>query len=233
MSRVVKDADVRRKELLDTAMGLFMQDGYERASVEMITAAVGVSKGTFYHYFDSKQDLLADLGNEYSDFIFTHVEQEMRADHRDAAGRLGTLMRSSATMKAEMRDETLAFSRSLYSEENLRLRTELMATWAERLAAILTGLIEEGIAEGCFHVNDARWTADIFVSLWLGWADRHARDLVTAIEGPPELLPPMAEGLGALEEAMERILGVPESSLDLGFREALGAYLGGRPAASA
>ncbi len=233
MARVVKDADVRRKEILDTALGLFMQVGYERTSVEMITAAVGVSKGNFYHYFDSKQELLGELAGEYADVLFDRAEASMRTAPGDAAQRLGLLMRNSAAWKAEQREATLAFSRSLYSEENLRLRSELMGSWGDRLTVILTGLITEGVDEGSFHVADATWAADTIVALWLGWADRHAAEMVATLEGPPELLPALAQGLDSLETAMERILGVPDGSLELGFRGALDAFTDDRPAVSA
>ncbi len=233
MSRVVKDAGVRRKELLDTAMRLFIEVGYEHTSIEMITAAVGVSKGNFYHYFDSKQDLLAELATSWADELFEHAEGLIRTSTDSAAVRLGLLLRTSAAWKAERSDAAMAFARSLYSEENLRLRSKIMTTWMDRLNGLLADLIAEGAAEGSFDVHDPGWTADVLTSLWVGWADRHAAEMVAALEGPPELLPRIADGLAEIETAMERILGVTPGSLDLGFRGALDAFAENRPAASA
>ena len=53
----------KRDEILDTAMKLFFENGYEATSVRMIMNAVGGEIGMFYHYFKSKDELF-DRGVE-------------------------------------------------------------------------------------------------------------------------------------------------------------------------
>ncbi len=62
MVRVTKEYDQRLQELLDTARQLFFEIGYEKTSVNDIIDRVGVAKGTFYHYFKTKEDLLDKFG---------------------------------------------------------------------------------------------------------------------------------------------------------------------------
>ena len=50
-----------RDQILDTAYALFMDQGYERTPIQAIIEAVGIAKGTFYHPFRSKDDLLDDV----------------------------------------------------------------------------------------------------------------------------------------------------------------------------
>ena len=47
----------KRDEIIDTAMKLFFENGYEGTSVRMIMNAVGGEIGMFYHYFKSKDEL--------------------------------------------------------------------------------------------------------------------------------------------------------------------------------
>jgi AcrR family transcriptional regulator len=47
-----------RALLLETALGMFHDHGYDAVTVGMISEAVGISKNTFYYYFKSKEDLL-------------------------------------------------------------------------------------------------------------------------------------------------------------------------------
>ncbi len=61
MARVVKAADERRSEFIAAAQNLFYSKGYESTSVNDLISVVGVSKGAFYHYFDSKQAVLEAL----------------------------------------------------------------------------------------------------------------------------------------------------------------------------
>ena len=62
-----KPPEVRREELLDAAQTLFLAQGIAATSVDAIVAGADVAKGTFYLYFDSKQQLLAALRQRYID----------------------------------------------------------------------------------------------------------------------------------------------------------------------
>lgn len=65
-----KDRDAyiekRRNELLDAALQLLLRESYDKTSVAAITREAGVSKGTFYVYFDSKEELLEALIERFS-----------------------------------------------------------------------------------------------------------------------------------------------------------------------
>jgi AcrR family transcriptional regulator len=224
MARVVKEADERRGELLEVAMRLFVENGFERTSVEQITSAVGVAKGTFYHYFDSKQDLLAQLVCSFADALFAQLETEMSTVGGDAVERLRAFFRNASRFKLEQRDESLTIARSLYGDENVRLRHALMDGWLERTDEMLAGILAQGLAEGLFRIRDARATATIMTSLWFGWADRQAEALLD-LEHHPEKAADMASAVGDVETAMERILGMKDGTLRLGlggYVEALG-----------
>lgn len=56
MPRVVKEEDyaARRNEILDVARRLVYTKGYEQMSIQDILDALKISKGAFYHYFDSE-----------------------------------------------------------------------------------------------------------------------------------------------------------------------------------
>jgi AcrR family transcriptional regulator len=64
---VIKPPDVRRTELLDAAAALFERDGYDDVTVAAIAAAAKVAKGTFYLYFDSKEELVEALRHRLTD----------------------------------------------------------------------------------------------------------------------------------------------------------------------
>lgn len=50
--------DLKRTEILNFAADLFMTKGYEPTTVNMVLKAVGIAKGTFYYYFDSKEAVM-------------------------------------------------------------------------------------------------------------------------------------------------------------------------------
>ncbi|MCZ8519568.1 MULTISPECIES: TetR/AcrR family transcriptional regulator [Paenibacillus] len=58
----------KKQVLLDTALTLFIEHGFANTTIQMILDASGVSKGTFYKFFDSKNELIVA--------IFEHLQQE-------------------------------------------------------------------------------------------------------------------------------------------------------------
>lgn len=60
LSRAEK-AEATRMRLFDAAVAIVGEAGYAAASVAMITARAKVAQGTFYNYFESRQDLLDQL----------------------------------------------------------------------------------------------------------------------------------------------------------------------------
>ena len=56
--RIVKEAEIRKNEILDTAEKLFISKGYEKTSTTDILNEIGIARGTLYYHFKSKEDIL-------------------------------------------------------------------------------------------------------------------------------------------------------------------------------
>lgn len=225
MARIVKDADERRAELLDTALALFLEYGYERTSVEQITTTVGVAKGTFYHYFASKLELLEQLVSRFTDDLFGEAENTLAALDGSALERLRGLVVASSQVKLGRKDETLMLTRPLFIPENEMLLRHLMDGWIDRTRPLIRGIIEQGCAEGTFDVPDARSMTEIWLSLWYDYGIRASRLFFSAQDDPRRVDEAVA-AVKALETAEERILGVAPGSLDMNMAAAVRAVLG-------
>jgi AcrR family transcriptional regulator len=225
MARIVKDADVRREELLDTALSLFLENGYERTSVEQITATVGVAKGTFYHYFATKQDVLEHLVERFTDDLFAAAEVALAAQDGPAIGRLRALMIASSQTKLRRRDETLMPTRPLFTPENQPLLRRLIDGWIDRTRPLIQGIIEQGCAEGTFDVADPVAMTEVWLSLWYDYGIRVSRQFFAAQDDPSQVDALLA-GVAALEVAEERILGLEPGALDMNIEPTLRAVFG-------
>ena len=53
-----RQAEERRKQLIDTALGLFAAKGFENTTTKDIAETAGVAQGLIYHYFGGKEELL-------------------------------------------------------------------------------------------------------------------------------------------------------------------------------
>ena len=59
--RIVKEATERKNEILDAAAVLFMKKGFDNTSTNDILDAVGIARGTLYHHFKSKEEVMDAL----------------------------------------------------------------------------------------------------------------------------------------------------------------------------
>lgn len=75
--RTTLPAAQRERQLLEVARGLLLADEPTELTVDKVTAAARVAKGTFYLYFDSKDQLLATLWAEYLDTFLTTVHEQV------------------------------------------------------------------------------------------------------------------------------------------------------------
>jgi AcrR family transcriptional regulator len=65
MPRISKPPEIRRQEILDTAMRVFYEKGYEATSMADIAKELNVVQGLCYRYFPSKQELFKIAMEEY------------------------------------------------------------------------------------------------------------------------------------------------------------------------
>ena len=66
LARVLKDPEVRKQEILDTAMKLFHEKGYDSTSIADIAKAMNVVPGLCYRYFTSKQEIFDTAIKQYA-----------------------------------------------------------------------------------------------------------------------------------------------------------------------
>ena len=80
---LTKKAERTKAKLLASARKLIGERGFDRVSVEDITRDSGVAKGTFYHYFKCKEDVVAELSFQSSQTILEEsVHFDGTADER-------------------------------------------------------------------------------------------------------------------------------------------------------
>ena len=215
MPRVIKHPDIRRAELLDRASALFVQRGYDNVSLNDLIADVGVSKGAFYHWFPSKDELITALAERSAREQITALEAALAQSQGTALDRLNALLRAGFDVKMRMgAPEQLAAMVSLLRPENAHLYGRIITASEDLARPLLARVIADGVAEGVLHTFDADGVADMILGLSarvnanvvqiFDATDRSARDhAIDVLTGRLKL-----HGL-----AVDRILGLPDGSV--------------------
>jgi len=143
-------ADARRNALVDAAEALFVGHGVEATTVDDIAARAGVAKGTFYHYFETKADLLDALRTRFSDEFQARVSAVVDAcDAGDWNSRLTAWIATAVEAYFDMR----ALHDVVFHGAEMPLRE---AMGDVPVVLDLAALLAAGAAAGAWHVDDPR-----------------------------------------------------------------------------
>src|ERR1700751_5103556 len=124
MARTVNVAEhaARRDEILDTAQRLILSNGYARLTIQDILEDLHISKGAFYHYFDSKptviEALTTRLGGDSERALAPIVENPEMGAVKKLQAFFGEIIR----WKSERQNLLLAMLPVWYAPDNLPFR---------------------------------------------------------------------------------------------------------------
>ncbi len=144
-----KKAETRRR-IQETAVRLFLVDGYDATTVERIAAECGVSHMTFFRHFPTKESVVAD--DDYDPLIAALIRRRPAAEHPLDALR-AALSEGLAGVYAEHRDVLLARTRLILTTPALRASMADNQFATERLFASALAA-RGGIAPGDMAPDD-------------------------------------------------------------------------------
>jgi AcrR family transcriptional regulator len=214
MPRVVKPKDVRRVEVLDQALALFLERGYENVSLNDLLAAAGTSKGAFYHYFPSKEALVTALAERSAAEAFEVLLPIFDQPGKNALERLNAGLATSYQVKMAMgAPEQIAAMTSLLKPENQALFRRIVTIWEELFRPVLTEVINQGVHEGVFDTFDPEGVGDMIQ----GFAASVQTNLVHVLNAPDaksrrKAIDDCVKRLKLHGIATDRILGLPDGS---------------------
>lgn len=195
--RVVKEASVRRDEILDAAEQLFVTKGFDGTSTGDILERVGIARGTLYYHFGSKEEILDAM-------IGRMTETLLKKAGRIAAQKdKPVLQRLTETIMALNVDSELgnAIMEQVHKPQNALMHQKMREGLLGGIVPLFTGLIEEGIVQGICQTDYPAEAAEML----LVYSN-------TAFDA-------LAEGsrderkIAAFIYHMERLLGMPRDSM--------------------
>jgi AcrR family transcriptional regulator len=162
-------AEETRSRILDAAGELFAEYGYDATSVAGICAQAGVTKGAFYHHFESKQAVFLQLRDRW----LSPLEVQLTLA-RDLNETLPQLLQHVADMASVVFAETGEDQRQQIFLELLSSARQdptilpAMLAPMHRYREWFAQLINAGIKEGTLRKVDRELTAQVLVSLGFG-----------------------------------------------------------------
>src|ERR1051326_4146388 len=147
-----RPANGRLGEILDTSAELFDRSGYANVSMDEIARAVGLAKGTLYHYVKSKDEILYLIHSEFMDVSLRAMEA--RRDRQSSDDELRATIRDILVVMQTHRPLVRVFFEH-HRDLDARHRRAIVQQ-RDRYANYMQALIERGIARKEFRRVDSK-----------------------------------------------------------------------------
>ena len=220
MARTVNAQEYAQKRdaILDVAQRYIATKGYEQMTTQDLLESLQISRGAFYHYFESKQALLMALVERMAEQAKQLIAPIVSDRDLSAEDKLLRFFDVVDQYKRDNLGVVFAFLRIWYADENALFRNKLYLTRIQRITPWLSQIIQEGVAEGVFTTAYPDHAARVILSLLedLGYA---TAGLLLVEEGAPLDVVWMTQMGEATADALERVLGMRSGRLRQSWSE--------------
>ena len=222
MARTVKEETyaVKRNEIIDAAQRLVYTKGYDQMSIQDILNELQISKGAFYHYFDSKGDLLEALVARMRQEAEPIILPIINDPDLPALDKIHRFFDTAGQWKTARKDYILSLVRVWYADDNALVRQKIQTTHIKWAAPLFNSIIRQGVQEGVFNTPFPEQIGEMVLSFLYYIGDAMVALIFSGEEEEIELA--QAEKLvAAYNNTLERILGAPAGSINLIDHETL------------
>lgn len=203
MVRVSKDPEERKQELIDAAGRLFLKKGYENTAVSDIVKEINVAQGTFYYYFNSKEEILAAFVEKIILALINGILIKADRNNIDPAARINEICNTLIRFHSNF----YKLSEYIHHESNRILHEKFGRMTFERFVPVLSGVIAAGIVEGRFNVSYPTETAE-FLTLGVSYYV-HLNEIKDTTPERNE------RARITVEQSLSRVLGVKDYAFKL------------------
>ena len=213
----------RRAQFIATAQKLFFTQGYESTSINDLIKAVGVSKGAFYHHFESKTAVLEAVVSQMADHAVGNLQAIIADDSLPAIPKWHKAVHQANNWKIERKADVIEANRLMLMDENTLFRHKIRSEIGNLIATEMGRIIAQGVDEGVFQVDHVSDTAAILMSI----IDSLNETMNALFFNPDRYDDPASLALNkkaAVQTAVERLLGAPVGSMPIVDDDTLRAW---------
>ena len=161
----VRKGDLRKAAIIDAAEELFYRKGYENTSVQDVLDELQLSKGGFYHHFESKLSLLDAICEKRVDGYAENCRKNIMEHGYKGIDKLNAVLAGSTYFT----DSSIEFISIMldvaYRQEAVMLRDHMAMATREAMSSLITEAISEGMDENLFFTKYARDMGGIILRL--------------------------------------------------------------------
>ena len=165
--RDVKEPEIRRTEIMDAAMILFMEKGYTNTTTQDIVDKVNISRGLLYYHFKNKEDILYCLVERYSERLLKDIYSIVYDEDKTAIEKIRSFIDITIISSQNITVEDTVLQKTVELKENQYMIDKLSHKLVEKLTVYFEKIINQGIAEKNFSVKYPAETAEFLMTAYV------------------------------------------------------------------
>jgi len=151
------DRAAKRTEFAIVARRVFAKRGVANTTIGDIVKAAGVAQGTFYLYFDSKEDIVLVVAAQMVDAMVAAIEHAAHLPGASAVEKLVGLRDALTSLDTD--PSAVELTDFIHRPENCALHDRLAEQLVPRLVPLVEAIVAQGVTEGAFNVHDTKMAA--------------------------------------------------------------------------
>ncbi|ALQ68062.1 TetR/AcrR family transcriptional regulator [Bacillus thuringiensis] len=159
--RIVKEYEERRKEILEVAERLFVTKGYTKTTVNDILKEIGIAKGTFYHYFKSKEEVMDEIIMRVIKEDVAKAKVIVSKPNIPVLEKLFRILMEQSPKSGDVKDKMIE---QFHQPNNAEMHQKSLVQSIIHLSPVLAEVLEQGIEEGIFSTSYPQETIELLLS---------------------------------------------------------------------
>lgn len=208
----MKKGELRKEAIMRTAEKLFFEKGYGDTSIQDILDAMSISKGGFYHYFDSKNALLEEICRQRSARDIERLRAELFSNKFTPVQKLNLLLSALNLFSREEPGYAALMLRVSYVDGDVHFRDQLRSFMLDSLRPMVDEVLREGMADGSFFTRNPGNLGRLILMLGYDVNDEVCRILAAESDNPDCVIRIM-DLMDAYRESIETLCGAAFGSI--------------------
>jgi len=202
-----------KSRILNTAHAMFSEKGYERATVNEIIDHLNISKGAFYHYFKSKQEVLDEIILIYIHEVVELLYQIAYDNTLNGLEKYKKMFVEIQRMRKQNYHKYAFLTRLLLHKDNLLFQHRYTEKTLELTKPPFVHILQQGVKERLFVILNPEETAELILRFGNIYRAKIAR-LSIALKDNPNNQIKIRNIIEFMQDTIERLLGVKSGQLD-------------------
>jgi AcrR family transcriptional regulator len=165
--REVKQPEVRKAEIVESAKNLFLQKGYLHVTTQDIVDDLRISRGLLYYHFKSKEDILKYIIEAETLKTEIQLKKITYSKALSAVEKVNQFIEATIIPVSADTQENRALQETIRLQENTYMTDQIYRRMTESMAHYFCDILEQGNKEGIFYVSNPKETSVFLMNAYL------------------------------------------------------------------